>query len=149
MTARYFDDFEVGETFHSGTVTLTEPALLDFARVYDPQPFHLDRQAAAEGPFGELVASGFQTLVLAFRVFYDANVINACSLGSPGMDELRWVKPVRPDDTLSVAAEVLDKRASKSKPDRGILRMAYTVTNQDDEPVMTFTTIHMMKRRTG
>lgn len=149
MTARYFDDFEIGETFHSGTVTLTEPALLDFARVYDPQPFHLDRQAAAEGPFGELVASGFQTLVLAFRVFYDANVINACSLGSPGMDELRWVKPVRPDDTLSVAAEVLDKRPSKSKPDRGILRMAYTVTNQDDEPVMTFTTIHMMKRRAG
>lgn len=147
MTERYFDDFRVGERFASKGATLTEPQILDFALTYDPQPFHLDRAAAADGPFGGLIASGFQTLCLAFRMFYQEKIINACSMGSPGMDELRWLKPVRPDDTIHVEAEVTEMRPSRSKADRGTLLMAYAVKNQHGEAVMTFTAIHILQRR--
>ncbi len=149
MSERYFDDFDIGDKFTSKGITVSEAAILDFALAYDPQPFHLDVQAAAESPYGGLIASGFQTLALGFRAFYDANVINACSMGSPGMDELRWLRPVRPGDTLRTEAQVTEKRPSESKPDRGILRMAYEILNQDDEVVMTFSTIHIFARRPG
>ena len=147
MTERYFEDFEVGERFVSPGVTISEPQILDFALTYDPQPFHLDKEAAADFPYGGLIASGFQTLALGFRVFYQANVINACSLGSPGMDELRWLAPVRPGDTIRTEAEVRSKRASKSRPDRGTLTMAYEIKNQTGEVVMTFTAIHIFRKR--
>lgn len=149
MQALYFDDFEPGQTFDSRGATLSESQILDFALLYDPQPFHLDKEAAAEGPFDGLIASGFQTLAVAFRIFYQAGVINACSMGSPGLDELRWLRPVRPGDTLKVKATVREKRPSKSKPDRGTLIMDYVVTNQKDEPVMTFTAIHILARKPG
>ncbi len=149
MQALYFDDFESGQQFHSKGVTITESQILDFALVYDPQPFHLDKRAAEEGPFNGLIASGFQTLSLAFRLFYQANVINACSMGSPGFDELRWVRPVRPEDTLRVTATVKEMRPSKSKPDRGTLLMDYEVFNQIGEVVMTFTAIHILAREGG
>lgn len=144
---RMFDDFEVGERFVSPGITVSEAQILDFALTYDPQPFHLDKEAAADSPFGGLIASGFQTLALAFRAFYQANVINDCSLGSPGMDELRWLTPVRPGDTLRSEAEVKTMRASGSRPDRGILHMAYAIKNQTGETVMTFTAIHILRRR--
>ena len=147
MTERYFDDFEVGERFASKAVTLSESQILDFALLYDPQPFHIDSLAAAESPYGGLIASGFQTLALSFRVFYDANIINACSMGSPGLDELRWLLPVRPGDNLRVEAEVLEMRPSSSKPDRGILKMAYATKNQHGETVMTFVATHIFARR--
>jgi acyl dehydratase len=147
MQALDFDDFEPGQIFDSKGVTLSESQILDFALLYDPQPFHLDKEAAAEGPFNGLIASGFQTLALAFRIFYQANVINACSMGSPGLDELRWIRPVRPGDTLKVQATVREKRPSKSKPDRGTLIMDYAVKNQHREVVMTFTAIHILARR--
>ena len=149
MQELYFDDFEPGQVFHSKGVTLSESQILDFAMLYDPQPFHLDTEAAAEGPFGGLIASGFQTLAVAFRIFYQANVINACSMGSPGLDELRWLRPVRPGDTLKVTATVREKRPSKSKPDRGTVLMDYDVTNQHRESVMTFTAIHIFARKVG
>jgi len=149
VQALYFDDFESGQQFHSKGVTITESQILDFALVYDPQPFHLDKRAAEEGPFNGLIASGFQTLSLAFRLFYQANVINACSMGSPGFDELRWVRPVRPEDTLRVTATVKEMRPSKSKPDRGTLLMDYEVFNQIGEVVMTFTAIHILAREGG
>ena len=149
MQALYFDDFEPGQTFESKGVTLSESQILDFALLYDPQPFHLDKEAAAEGPFNGLIASGFQTLALAFRMFYQADVINACSMGSPGLDELRWVRPVRPGDTLKVTGTVREKRPSRSKPDRGTLLMDYEVKNQLGEVVMTFTAIHILARREG
>ena len=149
MQELYFGDFEPGQTFNSKGVTISEAQILDFAMLYDPQPFHLDKEAAAEGPFNGLIASGFQTLAVAFRIFYQANVINACSMGSPGLDELRWLRPVRPDDTLKVKATVREKRPSKSKPDRGTLLMDYVVTNQKGEPVMTFTAIHILARKGG
>lgn len=149
MQALYFDDFEPGQQFHSKGATITESQILDFALLYDPQPFHLDKRAAEEGPFNGLIASGFQTLSLAFRLFYQANVINACSMGSPGFDALRWVRPVRPEDTLRVTATVKEMRPSKSKPDRGTLMMDYEVFNQIGEVVMTFTAIHILARQAG
>ena len=145
--ALYFDDFEAGQVYTSGGVTLTESAILDFALLYDPQPFHIDVNAAAEGPFAGLCASGFQTLALSFRVFYQANVINACSLGSPGFDELRWTAPVRPGDTLSVEARVTEARPSSSKPDRGILKLDFATKNQRDDTVMTFKAIILVQRK--
>ena len=147
MTARYFEDFEIGERFVSPGITVSESQILDFALAYDPQPFHLDKEAAARSPFGGLIASGFQTLALGFRAFYQANVINACSLGSPGADELRWRAPVRPEDTLHTEAEVVSKRDSRSRPDRGTLHMAYEIKNQSGEVVMTFTAIHILSKR--
>lgn len=147
MRELYFDDFEPGQTFDSKGATLSESQILDFALLYDPQPFHLDKEAAAEGPFNGLIASGFQTLAVAFRIFYQAGVINACSLGSPGLDNLRWIRPVRPGDTLKVQAKVREKRPSKSKPERGTLIMDYVVSNQHGEAVMTFTAIHILARK--
>jgi len=147
VQALYFDDFEPGQTFHSKGVTLSESQILDFALLYDPQPFHLDKEAAAEGPFNGLIASGFQTLALAFRIFYQANVINACSMGSPGLDNLRWIRPVRPGDTIKVTGTVREKRPSRSKPDRGTVIMDYVTTNQMGETVMTFTAIHIFARK--
>ena len=149
MQDLYFDDFDPGQNFESKGATLSESQILDFALLYDPQPFHLDKEAAAEGPFNGLIASGFQTLAVAFRLFYQEKVINACSMGSPGLDELRWVRPVRPGDTIRVKATVREKRPSKSKPDRGTLLMDYAVMNQLDEVVMTFTAIHIFARKAG
>jgi len=145
----YFDDFEPGQTFESMGATLSESQILDFALLYDPQPFHLDREAAAAGPFNGLIASGFHTLSLAFRLFYQEKVINACSMGSPGLDQIRWLRPVRPDDTIKVKATVREKTPSRSKPDRGTLIMDYEVVNQHREAVMTFTAIHIFARRVG
>ncbi len=147
MTERYFEDFEAGERFVSRGVTLSEAQILDFARAYDPQPFHLDRTAAEASPYGGLIASGFQTLALAFRMFYQEGVISACSMGSPGMSELRWLAPVRPGDTLRSEAEVVATRPSRSKPDRGSVEMAFSVSNQRDEVVMTFRTTIILARR--
>ena len=147
MSERYFDDFQVGETFLSQGVTLSESQILDFALLYDPQPFHIDLEAAAKGPFGGLIASGFQTLALTFRMFYQERVFSACGMGSPGFDELRWLKPVRPGDTIHAEAEVLETRPSSSKPDRGVVRLAYRTVNQHGETVMSFTAIQIMARK--
>jgi len=147
MTARYFDDFQAGERFVSAGATISEAAILDFALAYDPQPFHLDTMAAAKGPYGGLIASGFQTLALTFRMFYQANIVNACSMGSPGFDELRWLLPVRPGDTLTAEAEVLEVRPSGSKPDRGVVRMGFATKNQHGDTVMTFLATMILARR--
>ena len=144
---RYFDDFAVGEQFVSRGVTLSEAAILDFALKYDPQRFHLDVEAAKETPYGGLIASGFQTLVLAFRVFLQLGDFDHASVGSPGMDELRWLAPVRPGDTVRTFAEVLEKTPSRSKPDRGSLVVAFRVLTQRDETVMTFRTTVILLRR--
>jgi len=147
MTERYWDDFEVGERFVGPGISLSEAQILDFALMYDPQPFHIDREAAAESPFGGLIASGFQTLALGFRSFYQTGAINHASIGSPGIDELRWLKPVRPGDTLHTEVEVTSKRASKSKPDRGVLYLAWEVKKQTGETVLTLTGLHLLRRR--
>lgn len=146
MTALYFEDFTPGRRFKTPRCSLSEAQILDFAFTYDPQPFHLDK-TAEDNPYGGVIASGFQTLLVAFRMFYQSNVINHCSMGSPGMDELRWLKPVRPGDSLGVEAEVQERRESRSKPDRGLVTIAYSVLNQDGEAVMTFRALHIFRRR--
>jgi acyl dehydratase len=147
MQGRYFDDFKVGERFYSRGVTLTEAEIIEFGLKYDPQPFHIDVLAANDSAYAGLIASGFQTLALSFRMFLATNVLADCSLGSPGLDELRWLKPVRPGDTLRMEGKVVETRPSKSRPDRGTMRMAYVVKNQIDEDVLSFTAIHILKRR--
>ncbi|MFQ5970892.1 MAG: MaoC family dehydratase [Alphaproteobacteria bacterium] len=149
MTERYFDDFEVGERFVSRGVTVSEGQMLDFALAYDPQPFHIDKEAAGKSHYGGLIASGFQTLALAWRMMAQENLMTACSMGSPGIDELRWLKPVRPGDTVHTEVVVTDKRPSDSKPDRGVLMMAYEMKNQTGEAVLSFTLIHLVRRRPG
>lgn len=147
MGARYLEDFEVGEIFTSPGVTLTEAQIIDFALAYDPQPFHTDKEAAKESMFGELVASGFQTVALTFRMFYQTGVLAACNLGGPGFSDVVFPRPVRPGDTISARVEVLEMRPSRSKPDRGILRLAYTGLNQAGEVVVSFTIPQMVRRR--
>jgi acyl dehydratase len=147
MTDRYFDDFAVGESFETRGVTLTESGIIDFAMSYDPQHFHIDVEAARRSNYGGLIASGFQTLALGFRMVLETGIFRACSMGSPGFDELRWRRPVRPGDTLHVESEVMEKKPSSSRPDRGILRMAYRIKNQKGEEVLTFLSMHLLKRR--
>jgi len=147
MTDRYFDDFAVGERFETRGVTLTESGIIDFAMTHDPQPFHIDVEAARRSNYGGLIASGFQTLALGFRMVLETGIFRACSMGSPGFDELRWLKPVRPGDTLHVEIEVKEKKPSTSKPDRGLLRIAYRIRNQKNEEVLTFLSMHLLKRK--
>jgi acyl dehydratase len=147
MADGYFDDFQVGERFSTRGITVTESAIIDFATRYDPQPFHIDIEAAKASNYGGLIASGFQTLALGFRMVLETGIFRASSMGSPGFDELRWLKPVRPGDTLHTELEVMEKKPSSSKPDRGILRIAYRIKNQKDEEVLTFLSMHLLKRR--
>jgi acyl dehydratase len=147
MAERYFDDFAIGEKFTTRGVSLTESMIIDFALTYDPQPFHIDVEAARESNYGSLIASGFHTLVLGFRMVLETGVFRAASMGSPGFDELRWLKPVRPGDTLHTELEVIEKTPSRSKPDRGILRIAYRIKNQKEEEVLTFLSMHLLKRK--
>jgi acyl dehydratase len=142
----YFDDLQVGERFSSGTYELPADEIRRFAADYDPQPFHLDEEAARNGPFGTLVASGWHTAALCMRMLVD-DVIGEGSLGSPGIDEMRWKLPVRPGDTLRVRGEVLEVTPSGTKPDRGSIRSRYEVLNQRDEVVMTIVGLGMFRRR--
>jgi acyl dehydratase len=121
--------------------------IVDYARFYDPQVFHTDAQAAKHTVYGGLIASGLQTIGLTFKLFLETGVLTACSLGSPGLDEIRWKAPVRPRDTLRVVAEVLEIRPSTSKPDRGIVRILYTTLNQHGETVATLIGNQICRRR--
>jgi len=144
---RYLDDFKVGERFRSRGATLTESEVINFGLAYDPQPFHVDVEAAAKSPFGQLIASGLHTFALGWRMFLQEGLFSASSLGSPGIDELRWTAPVKPGDTIYTEAEVLEVRASGSKPDRGTLRMGYRIVNQRNETVLTMMIVHILRRR--
>ncbi|HEY1504034.1 MAG TPA: MaoC family dehydratase [Stellaceae bacterium] len=146
---RFLDDFAVGEKFVTAEIAVTEAMILAFARDYDPQPFHLDPVAAKESVYGGLIASGFQTLALGFRLVWDTGVLAGSSMGSPGFDELRWLKPVRAGDRLHVEAEVIAVAPSRSKPDRGIIRIAYRYLDQRGEPVLTCAMMHLLRRRPG
>ena len=147
MNTRYLDDLQAGQRFVSGGITLSEAEIIDFAWRYDPQAFHLDVNAAAESPYGGLIASGFQSMLLCFRLFIQSGVLAGSSLGSPGIDELRWLAPVRPGDTLHSEVDVLEVRPSASKPDRGVARLKYQALNQRGEAVLSFIVIHLLRRR--
>ena len=124
-----------------------ESQILDFALAFDPQPFHMDLEAAKQSMFGGLIASGFHSMALTFRLFAQTRALAACRLGSPGVDELRCLKPVRPGDTLRATVQVVEQRPSGSKPDRGIIRLHWTALNQRSEPVLTMTSMQLVKRR--
>jgi acyl dehydratase len=143
----YFEDFTPGREFRTDGVTVTESQILDFALAFDPQPFHLDAEAAKQSIFGGLIASGFHTMALTFRLFAQTRALAASSLGSPGVDELRWLRPVRPGDTLRATVQVLEQRPSTSKPDRGIVRLHWSTLNQRGEPVLTMTSMQLVRRR--
>ena len=148
MTIRYyFEDFTIGRVFDSGTRQLSEQDILGFASEYDPQYFHTDPEAAKQSIFGGLIASGWQTVGVCMRLMCDSYLLESSSMGSPGVDEVRWVKPVYPGDTLRMRATVIAAKPSSSKPDRGIATMRCNIYNQKDELVMHMQGMQMMQRR--
>lgn len=144
---RYFEDYPVGETSEFGDYVVTEQEIVEFATRYDPQPFHIDQAAARDSHFGGLVASGWMTAGAAMRLLVDHYISPLASMGSPGVDELRWLRPVRPGDRLRMRVTVVESRRSQSKPDRGMVRFAWELVNQDDTPVMTMNGWGMYKTR--
>ena len=145
---RYFEDIEVGETAAFGAYAVTRDAVIAFARQFDAQPFHLSDEAAAATHFGRLAASGWHTAAMTMAMLVEQMTIDPqASLGSPGIDELRWVKPVYPGDTLRCETEVLVKRVSASRPEMGLYKSRVSVFNQDDVPVMTFVSNIMIATR--
>lgn len=144
----YFEDCDVGTETLFGHYDVTREEVLEFARKYDPQPFHLSDEEAAKTHFGRLAASGWHTCAMTMAVIarYVVDTEQA-GLGSPGVDELRWLKPVYPGDRLTVRGKIIEAIPSRSKPQIGVIRSENTVTNQDDAPVMRFTSIVMMLRR--
>lgn len=143
----YWEDFAVGTTREFGGLAVTKEEILRFAKQFDPQPFHVDEEAARRSPFGGLIASGWHTGSLMMRLLVDHYISHVASLGSPGIDELRWLRPVRPGDTLSVRATVTEVRPSRSKPDRGIVRSFVEVLNGNREVVMTLSALTLILRR--
>lgn len=144
----YFEDLAIGAETYFGSYAVTRDEVLEFARKYDPQPFHLSDEEAAKTHFGRLAASGWHTCAMTMAVIARRVVEQEqAGLGSPGVDELRWLKPVFPGDTLHVRGKILEKTPSRSKPEIGSFRTETTVTNQDDVPVLRFTSIVLIRRR--
>jgi acyl dehydratase len=144
---RYLEDYVPGTSYTYGSATLDEASIIAFARAYDPQPFHVDPQAAADGVYGGLIASGWHTTCVMMRLLVDHVLSPVSSLGSPGCDELRWLKPVRPGDALSVRFHIHDSRRSRSRPDRGLVASSIEILNQADEVVMTMKTTLYLRAR--
>lgn len=135
---KYFEDIEIGHKAAFGRYEVTREEVLEFARKYDPQPFHLSDEEAAKTYFGRISASGWHTAAMTMAMLVENMKANPqAGLGSPGVDELRWIKPVYPGDTLRVETEVFEKRQSQTKPHMGFFKSRMTVFNQNDEPVMT------------
>ncbi len=149
MSYRSFEDFRPGETLELGSRILTEADIIGFAREYDPQSFHVDPEAARQSTFGSLVASGWQSCVIFMRLLVDGMLKESSALASPGIDEIRWLKPVRPGDRLSAKITVIDATPSRSKPDRGLVRHACEMSNQRGEIVMTMRTLALFGRKPG
>lgn len=145
-TQRFFEDYPVGVVFELGSFSVTEQEIIDFARQYDPQDMHVDRALAAEGPFGEVIASGWQTIGLMMRLFV-ANFLPKNGLAGPGIDEVRWLRPVRPGDALRARITIQEARRSRSKPDRGLVQGLVEVSNQNDEVVMTLRPLNLVRCR--
>lgn len=143
----YFEDFEVGKTISVGSRTVTEEEIIAFALQFDPQPFHVDPDAARQSIYGGIIASGWHTCSLMMRLIVDGFLNDAASLGSPGVDEIRWIKPVRGGDTLTVTTAATDIRPSTSKPDRGVVHTVWEARNQHGETVATVKGMGMYLRR--
>lgn len=147
MIKYYWDDFSPGWTFESGSRSLSAEDIKRFAREYDPQVFHTDEEAAKATPFGGLIASGWQTCGMMMRLMCDGYLIESACLGSPGLDELRWLKPVRPGDALRLRTEVLEQTPSQKQPNRGTVKFRWQVLNQNDEVVCAIVGRQLFRRR--
>ena len=146
---RYWEDFRIGDVVEVGPVTVTEDELIEFATRFDPQPFHIDPDAAEQTPFGGLIASGWHTTALFMGMFVRAVLPDTASLGSPGVDEIRWTAPVRPGDTLSGRSTVTDVQPSSKDPRRGTVFTTNEVYNQDGVLVLRLKARGFFARRTG
>jgi len=144
---RYFEDFKPGDVIELGSRTISKESILAFAREFDPQPFHTDEEAAKRSIYGGLLASGWHTGSLLMRILNDGLLKDTASLGSPGVDELRWLKPVRPGDVLSARMTVLESIPSRSKPGRGLIRSLMELRNQHGEIVLTVRGLSLLGRR--
>jgi acyl dehydratase len=147
VSDRYYEDFKVGDRFVSGGMTMTEAGIIDFARQWDPQPFHIDVEFAKKWSFDGLIASGLHTMAVTLKLWLEQGVFRACSLGTPGIGEVQFPRPVRPADTLRVVTDIVELRLSSSKPDRGIARIRQVTINQRGEQVMEQETTVFLKRR--
>jgi acyl dehydratase len=144
---RYFEDYVVGRSSEHGSVVVEEAEVLEFGRRFDPQPFHVDPDAAAAGPFGGLIASGWHTCALMMRLLAEEYLSPVSSLGSPGIDELRWMLPVRPGDELTLHTTVEDARLSRSKPDRGLVRTRVELANRAGDVVLRLSAMNLIRVR--
>ena len=144
---RYFEDYEEGSVHEFGSITVEQDEIISFGRRYDPQVFHTDPVKATETVFGGLIASGWLTAALAMRMIVDHYLSHVASLGSPGVDELRWLKPVRPGDRLFLRISIVETRRSQTKPDRGIVSSLVEVRNQYHEIVMSWKGMNMLQCR--
>jgi acyl dehydratase len=144
---RYFEDFPLGQVVELGSHTVTQDEIIAFARDYDPQPFHTDPLLAAQSSFGGIVASGWHSVGIFMRLLVDALLKETAGLGSPGVDEIRWLKPVRPGDTLSARTTFIAATPSRSKPDRGVVKHRGELANQHGEIVMTLIGMSLYRRR--
>ncbi len=146
MSLLCFDDFTLGQSFDLGATTVSEAEIIAFARQFDPQPFHLDPDAAARTPFGGVVASGWHTASLCMRLLVDGLLCRTATLGSPGIDALRWLRPLRPGDTLRLTVSISAMRQSESKPDRGVVTLHMEAYNQDDQLLLTMEGVNFVRR---
>jgi acyl dehydratase len=146
---RYFEDINAGDVVELGTYEVTREEILEFARKYDPQPFHVDEQAARDSPFGGLVASGWHTAAIFMRLFVERILSGSASMGSPGVEGIRWTAPVRPGDVLTGRVRVVETSPSQTRPDRGTVVTESEVLNQDGEVVMTVRARGFFRRRSG
>jgi acyl dehydratase len=144
---RYFEDFQPGEVIQVGSYVMQREEIIAFARQFDPQPFHVDDEAARRSIFGGIIASGWHTASICHRLLVDGLLKVTASMGSPGLDELRWLLPVRPGDEISVRLEVLSLTPSRSKPERGSIKTRMEVRNQKNELVMTEVATVLFSRR--
>jgi acyl dehydratase len=143
----HFEDFPVGEIFAFGDTLVTAEDIVEFAREWDPQPFHIDAEAAKTSQIGELIASGWHTGSLTMRMLCDGYLLRSASEGAPGVEEMRWLKPVRPGDRLSVRRTTLAARPSRSRPGIGIVEFQFEVLNQHGETAMTLKSASFLRRR--
>ena len=143
----YYEDLEIGQKIKLGSINISKKEIISFAKKFDPQPFHTNEIKAKESIFGGLCASGWHTCSLFMRILYDGFLINSAALGSPGMDAIRWLKPLRPGDTITGIGEVIKKRPSKSRPEIGSLIINYEVFNKNNELIMTLIGISIFKKK--
>ena len=143
----YWEDFKAGEVHQLGEKHVGKEEMIAFAKQFDPQPFHVDEAAAKASMYGGLIASGWHTVALVMRMMCDSYMLDSASLGSPGIENLKWLKPVRPGDTLRAQRTTLEVRASKSRPEMGLVKTRWEVVNQNGEPVMTMEDYGMFQRR--